>query len=147
MNRYLLGSLIVLAGCSTGQGDSAARDSTPARVPSVVDTVTATITYRERMALPDDAHVKVSLVDMSRMDAPATVISTEDRVAAGAQVPFVFSLPYVLDQIPMNARLVVQARIEQGGRTLFTSTLVHPVVTQGAPKQVEVVVERVRGDR
>lgn len=96
------------------------------------------------MALPNSAHIKVTLEDVSRVDAPARTISSEDRIAGGAQVPFVFSLPYVLNQIPLNARLVVRVRIEEGDKLLFTSTNVHPVVTQGAPKDVEIVVDPVK---
>jgi putative lipoprotein len=147
--RNRISTILILAiiACS-GKRDVPAKsaDSTPPPSPNVVDSVTATITYRQRMALPDNAHIKVTLEDVSRVDAPARVISSEDRMAGGAQVPFVFSLPYVLNQLPMNARLVVRVRIEEGDKLLFTSTSVHPVVTQGAPKAVEVVVEPVRAE-
>ena len=141
MSRYTLIAAALLAACSgKPEMQTKAADTAPPQV-NVVDTVTATITYRQRMALPNDAHVMVALIDVARADAPAHVISGEDRVAAGQQVPFVFALPYVLSQIPMSARLAVQARIEQDGKLLFLSTQAYPVVTQGAPSSVELVLE------
>ena len=36
--------------------------------------VSGTVNYRERMALPPDAVVEVQLLDVSRQDAPATIV-------------------------------------------------------------------------
>lgn len=143
--------LILLAACE-GEGrlsKVAKDDATPATAVTAaasngIDTVRATVTYRSETLLPSGAHVKVSLVDISRADAPATVVSSEDRVTTGNQIPFAFALPFVLDQIPMNARLAVRATIEVEGKLIFTSTEVYPVVTQGAPKQVAVILQPVR---
>ena len=145
--------LLALAGCQgEGRLSKVAKDEAPAAgvvvAPSNgIDTVHATVSYRQETLLPSGAHVKVALVDLSRADAPATVVSSEDRVTTGNQVPFAFALPFVLDQIPLEARLAVRATIEVDGKVVFTSTEVYPVVTQGAPKKVDLVVVPVKGER
>lgn len=62
-------ALGVLA-CATGA-------STPAPTPASRATVTGTVTYRERIALPPGATVTVRLQDVSRADAPAEVLAEE----------------------------------------------------------------------
>lgn len=142
--------LLSLSACQAeGRLSKVAKDTRPPSVGSAVassgiDTVHATVSYKEATLLPTDAHVKVALVDMARADGPATIISTEDRVTTGNQAPFRFALPFVLDQIPMEARLAVRATIEVQGKVVFTSTEVYPVVTQGAPKTVGMVLQPVR---
>jgi uncharacterized lipoprotein YbaY len=42
-------------------------------VPATTATVTGTVTYLERIALPPDATVAVRLLDISRQDVAATV--------------------------------------------------------------------------
>ena len=56
--------------------------------------VTGSVAYRERMALPPDAVVHVSLTDVSRMDAVAPIIAETTVVVAGRQVPIPFVLHY-----------------------------------------------------
>jgi putative lipoprotein len=149
MRIHRLTLLLTLAACQAeGRLSKVARDTVETPGVSVrgtgIDTVHATVAYDLERVLPSGSHVKVSLVDISRADAAATVISSEDRVTTGDQGPFSFALPFVLDQIPMTARLAVRASIEAEGNLLFTSTQVYPVVTQGAPKSVQVMVTPVR---
>ncbi|HWA15818.1 MAG TPA: YbaY family lipoprotein [Gemmatimonadales bacterium] len=142
--------LVALLGCqaegrlSKVAKDAASAGGVTAVASYAIDTVHATVSYTQETLLPSGTHVKVALVDISRADAPATVISAEDRVTTGNQIPFSFALPFVLDQIPLEARLAVRATIEVEGKTVFRSAEVYPVVTQGAPKRVEMMLVPVR---
>ncbi len=51
-------------------------------------TVEGSLVYRERIALPDNARITVTLSDVSKMDVPADVISSQAFMAEGKQVPF-----------------------------------------------------------
>jgi uncharacterized lipoprotein YbaY len=107
--------------------------------------LTGTVSYRVRSALPDDAVVKVSLVDVSRADAPATVLAEQQIITGGQQVPIPFELKYDPAAIDQRYTYAVQARIEIGGQLAFISTTIHPVLTRGNPvTDVEVIVEPVR---
>ncbi|MGD9018541.1 MAG: YbaY family lipoprotein [Desulfobacterales bacterium] len=105
--------------------------------------VTGTVFYLQRMALPPDAEIHVMLVDISRQDAAATVISRQ-VIAQPGQVPVPFELPYDPEIIDPRFTYGIQARIEAEGRLRFISTRVFPVITRGHPTRVEVRVDPVR---
>jgi putative lipoprotein len=79
----------------------------------------------------------------SKQDVPATTIA-EQRITNPGQVPVPFELHYDPAKIDFRMTYAVQARIEQGGRLLFISTRVYPVITRGNPMHVEVKVDPVK---
>jgi putative lipoprotein len=106
--------------------------------------VTGTVTYLQRSALPATAVIEVQLQDVSIMDMPAKVISTQNIEAQGKQVPFPYEVKYDPTQIDQKHAYVVRAAIKDGDKLLFTSTQAHPVITNGAPtSDVEIIVEPV----
>lgn len=105
--------------------------------------ITGTATYRERMALPPGAVLDVELLDISRADAPARRIATT-WVEVQGQVPIAFSLSYDPARIDPRMRYSVSARLRLRGEVLFRSDRVTPVLTQGAGRQVEILLVRAR---
>jgi putative lipoprotein len=134
---HLLGLFVLLTGCATA---NVVPDSTGGGTPAQV---TGSVTYRERIALPPTAVIKVRLVDVSRADAPALLLAEQTIVAAGQQVPFAFALDYDAGAIVAAHTYAVQVRIEDDGRLLFISDTHHPVVTRDQPRHVDIVVRRV----
>jgi uncharacterized lipoprotein YbaY len=102
--------------------------------------VSGTVTYRQRSALPPGAMLTVSIIDVSRQDAPSTVIAEQRVPTAGKQVPFSFDLAYDRSKIVERNRYAVRAEIRDGQRLLFTTDTSYPVITQGNPRNVEIVV-------
>ncbi len=110
-------------------------------------TVTGTVTYRQRVAMPPGAVVEVSLLDVSRADAPAVVLDKQE-IKPTTQVPIPFTLNYDPAQIDERHAYAVQARILVEGKLWFINTTRRAVITRGNPTQLEVVVEMVRsGDK
>lgn len=109
--------------------------------PLSAETLRGTVTYRERMALPPGAEVEVKLVDVSRADAPATVLG-ETTLQSDHAAPFPFALDYDAAAIVPNHSYALQARITAGGQLLFITTAHHPAFEHPAG-QAEIVVERV----
>ncbi len=107
--------------------------------------VSGTVTYRQRSALPATAVLIVKLVDVSRQDVSSTTIAEQRIEATGKQVPFSFDMAYDRSKIEERNRYEVQAEIRDGGRLLFITDVSHPVLTQGNPRVVDVVVVPVRG--
>jgi len=132
--RLALAALLALAPIGPGAGSGPARAETA--------TVTGTATYRDRALLPPGAVLTVTLADISRADAPADVLATQTLADPGAP-PYPFALPY--DPAAIDARMTyaVSARVTLGDRLLMTSDSVHPVLTQGAGAQAEVLMRRV----
>ncbi|VEC96091.1 Glycoprotein-polysaccharide metabolism [Klebsiella variicola] len=73
--------------------------------------VTGTINIRQRIALPPDAVLTVTLSDASLADAPARVLSQKAVRTEGKQAPFNFALPYNPADIQPNARILLSAAI------------------------------------
>jgi len=109
----------VLVGCQSSEKQEQPK----------VDSVTGTVTYRERIALPDNAVVTVTLQDVSLADAPAKVIAKHRFETNGAQVPFEFDLAYDTKKIESRHRYSVSARIEVDGQLRFITDTSYPVIT------------------
>lgn len=107
-------------------------------------TVTGSVTYRQRSALPANAIISVSLLDVSRQDVAAEVLASETIKTDGRQVPIPFTLTYDPDRIQPTNTYSVRARILVGEQLLFTSTSAYQVITQGRPSNIEVWVEPVK---
>lgn len=104
--------------------------------------VTGTVTYRQRSALPSGATVIVQLQDISRADAPATILGEQRIAMDGKSVPVPYAVAYDPTTIDPRSTVSVAARItDADGKLLFISDTVIPVITQDNPTQdVEVVV-------
>lgn len=108
--------------------------------------VTGTALYRERIALPADAILEVTLEDVSRADAKADVISRVTLNDLG-QPPFAFKIGYDPARINPRMRYAVRARITQAGRLLFITDQSYPVLTSGGGSTVSMVLRQVPHER
>jgi putative lipoprotein len=137
---FLAITALVLGACDVGS-KPATKPAGPSEPPL---TVTGTVTYLQRSALPSTAVVEVQLQDVSVADAPAEVISSQRIETQGKQAPFPYELPYRLTKIDPSHRYAVRATIMDGDKLLFTTTQSYPVITSGAPtRDVEIIVEPV----
>ena len=103
--------------------------------------VTGTVTYRQRIALPEDAVLTVQIQDVSLADAPAQVIG-EQVIKKPGQVPIPYKVEYRYRDIDDSHIYAMQARIEDAdGKLLFINDASFPVLTQGNPDEnVEIEV-------
>ena len=115
---------IGLAGCQS--------DPQPQLEVSSTQTINGTVSYRERIALPEGALVTVTLEDISLADAPALVIGKHRFETNGQQVPIPFSLDFDSRKIKQGHRYNVRAKIEVDGRLRFTTDTIVPVVNDEA---------------
>ncbi len=110
-------------------------------------TLSGTVMYRERMALPMNAAINVRLLDVSLQDVPARVLAEQNIDARGKSVPIPYTLEYDPSLVRDNLSYAVRAEIrDAAGDLLWTTDTVHPVLTRGAPSDgVEIRVVRVGG--
>lgn len=112
-------SALSLAACAT----------TPAQQPV---TITGSISYRERIALPPTAQIEVTLADVSLMDAPAKTIARQAFTADGRQVPFAFSMTVDQRQLDPRHSYAVSARItDASGKLMFITDTRNSVAFDG----------------
>ena len=130
--RMLLCAFLLLPGLVFSQSTNAEPGS---------PLITGTLTYRVRMALPPDAAIDVRLEDVSLADARAKVVAENVFAAAGKQVPIPFQLAYPAKELQPSHNYNVRARITEGDKLLFTTTQAYPVLTNGAPSTVVLVLQ------
>ena len=100
-------------------------------------------TYRERIALPEGAVFEAELQDVSRADAPATVLGRSTLDPAG-QPPFRFGIAYDDAALRAGHRYTVRATVRHQGRLLFTTDKLHPVL-DGRDAPLQILLKAVRG--
>lgn len=112
-------------------------------------TITGTVTYLQRIALPTGTmKLQVQLADISKQDIAAVTLG-EQTITLEHQVPIPFAVTYNPKDILATHRYAIQARItELDGTLWFTTTSVYQVITNGNPRSdVEVVLQMVRQPR
>ena len=105
-------------------------------------TISGSVSYRERMALPPDAILQVRLADVSKQDVSATTIAETSISTAGQQVPIPFILTYDPAMIVEKHQYIVRATIMSQGDLLFTTDTQYPVITQGNLSRVNLLLVR-----
>lgn len=104
--------------------------------------IRGTATYRERIALPPDAVLEVTLEDVSLADAAAREIASV-RMKNPGNPPFSFELAYDPALIEERQTYAVRAAIRVDGKLMFTTDTFYPVLTRGAGTEVELLLRRV----
>jgi len=137
----LISTIAALSACApTPPGESAAvQPASPGLV-----TLSGTVFYRERIALPPDARVTVRISDVSLMDVAAPVIAQTEFATNGRQVPIPFAFDYDPAQIKAGHRYAVSARITDGAGRLIWITDTH-VGLPPAGEGVELLLVNVPG--
>ncbi|VVN86664.1 YbaY family lipoprotein [Pseudomonas fluorescens] len=127
----LLGLAALLSACQTMQ-------------PAAKTSLDGEVFYLQRIALPPNATLRVSLQDVSLADAPAVVLDEQSGPVKG-QVPLPFHLSYDPAHVKPGHRYSVSARIEVDGRLMFISTEHHAVQLDGKdPQPLNIRVDAVR---
>lgn len=93
-------------------------------------TINGEVSYRERIALPPDAVLELSLEDVSEQDVASITISSATRILSGAP-PFAFDLEYDPRLIKEKASYTLRARILSEGRIIFTTEQLHDPFAAG----------------
>jgi uncharacterized lipoprotein YbaY len=135
MSRSRLAALLLtatLVGCGgSGTGDG---DSGP--------TVTGTVTYLARIAMPPNATIEVTVSDIS--SSGAQVLLGKQTIDEPGAVPVPYSVTYDPADVVETDTYAVKATILRDGHPWMANIDVVPVITDGNPTtDVEVVVKMV----
>lgn len=105
-------------------------------------TLTGEVLYRERIALPPNATVRVELADVSLADAPAAIVAEQEVTNAG-QVPVKFELRFDSAAIQPGHTFALQARITVDNQLWFLNDERHQVDPLTAGPQT-ILVKMIR---
>lgn len=97
--------------------------------------VSGTVWIRQKVALPPDAVLTVTLSDASLADAPSKVLAQRVVRTEGKQAPFQFTLPFNPADIQPKARILLSAAVSVDGKLMFITDTVKQVVTTGGTRQ------------
>lgn len=139
-----------VAGCSSNaadvptpaQGNQITADASQISGPAV----RGSVNLRQRIALPPNAEVTVTLADVSLADAPARVLSQKVFRTDGKQPPYNFVLPYNPQDIQPNQRINLSAAIKIDGRLVFITDTLNEVVNNNAGTQKDLVLVPISAD-
>lgn len=94
---------------------------TLAAAPALAEALTLSgqVTYRERIALPADAILRVRLVDSAAATAMPARVEAEAPIAAGGQVPLTFTLTFDDSMVEDGRQYALMAEIVSGGAIWF----------------------------
>ena len=102
--------------------------------------VAVSVTYRERIMIPDGSELDVQIVDVSKGDSAATTVAEKKTKISGAP-PYHVSLEVPPELFIDSSRYHARAGIMRpDSTTMFVTRQGVPVLTMGAGDSVEVVV-------
>lgn len=135
---------LVIAGCgpsnssgSNSSAASAAPEASQAGVPAPAATaVTGTVTVQNPPSpVTPQATLELSLVDVTQQ--PGVTVNKQDFNPP--TFPQAFHIPFATSAINANDLYVLQATMQDNGRT-YTTKLQQPVLTRGQPAKVDLVL-------
>jgi uncharacterized lipoprotein YbaY len=147
-----------LGGCGTSAPEATAPGAAPEATATITipeatatgtvpqATVSGTVSYQQPAEAAPGTVVIVQIQDISKADAPATVVG-EQRISDPGPVPIPFEVGYDPDSIDQSHSYIVQARVEDGsGKVLYNAMQNYAVITQGHPTQnISMTLEPIGG--
>jgi putative lipoprotein len=136
----LLAAPLLLAGCggsSESGGSSSAAASASAGMPaSSATAVSGTVTVQNPpSAITPEARLELSLVDVTQQ--PSVTVNKQDF--SPPTFPQTFRIPFSSSAINPNDLYVLQATMQDSGRT-YSTKLQQPVLTHGQPANVDLTL-------
>lgn len=129
---FLMG--LLLTSCALG-----GKNETPK-----MKSIEGMVWYRERMILPPNIDVQVSLEDVARADAPSDQIATTHFTPKGTP-PWAFELKYDPSKLKTQGRYALRARIEADGQLMFINNEYIPAFDRNPDEPLNILVVRVGG--
>jgi len=104
------------------------------------ESVTGTVTYRDRTALPRDAVATVELREVLRPDLRPITIARQ-TISPVTRVPISFSIEYDPTEIDSRRTYVIDANITAGGRQVYAMRQSAPIFNGRPSTDVQLLVE------
>ncbi|MBD2072150.1 YbaY family lipoprotein [Leptolyngbya sp. FACHB-671] len=105
--------------------------------------MSGTLISAPSVALPEGAIAYITLLDVSpREDVESSIIARQ-TITDPDQLPIAFEVLYSLNRIRSDHLYAIQAQVTTEGRVVLRNCSAYPVITQGNPSVIEVLVDLV----
>ena len=104
-----------------------------------MESVTGEIAFRDRVAVPPNAEVRIELREFVRHDAPLVTLANT-TITDIRRIPIPFEVEYDPLDIDPRRTYMIHASIISNDRTLYTTTDQFPVITAQHGNEVAVAV-------
>ncbi len=104
------------------------------------ESITGTITYRDRSALPRDAVATVELREVLRSDLRPVTIARQ-TISPATRMPISFSIDYDPTEIDSRRTYVIDAEITAAGRQIYAMRQSAPIFNGRPSTDVQLLVE------
>lgn len=101
--------------------------------------VIGTVTYYDRIALPPNAALDVSIVDAAEPD-PEKAVLCQQHITRRLRRPAPFSMWFDRSKVNPAHTYLLSARIKVGKETWFDLPQPVPVITQGNPQVLDLLL-------
>ena len=113
-------------------------------LPAEAAKVSGTLTNPHTTALPSNAIVYITIVDVSPLEDNSGDMIARQTITNPKQVKIPFEVEYNPARISPSHIYALQAQITVGNSILFRNTSAYPVITKGNPSTVQVSVDSVK---
>lgn len=113
-----------------------------AAFPAAAGALSGEVFYRERVVLPPNAVLEVSLLDVTRPGGLGELVASV-QIRPNRQVPIPFEIRFGDSDIEPRRSYAVRANILAGGRLLFVSARSQRVLTHGHPQSIRILMSAV----
>jgi putative lipoprotein len=127
--------LALLATASLAGCNSSSNPPPQPPAPKIASSVSGKVLLREPRELSAEARVEVRVVDVAQ---PGLVLS-QTVIEHANQPPIPFNLPIDVAKVDSRRTYAVEAMLTDGERR-YLPVLQHPVLTHGAPSEVDIIV-------
>ena len=138
MLKVSLAIFIMLCTAACQQEAGLNNNSSATSEGNMFETLSGEVFYLQRMRLPPDAILSVTLEDVSKMDVASTVMASTKQPLHGVP-PYAFSLQYQPAMIDRKKAYSLRARVESDGQMIMTSTqALNPFLPEALPIRIKL---------
>lgn len=131
---------VMVSGCTTIEPAAGTQGAASGSAPSSSRVLHGSVLYRERVALPSDAEVKVQLIDAVSNPPEVKVLAETTYRTAGRQVPVPFALPLDASKLEAGRSYGLRAYILIDGKVSYVTATRVNVDPQAPPASVGILL-------
>ncbi|WP_241579600.1 YbaY family lipoprotein [Rosenbergiella nectarea] len=136
--KHVLGGLLIslaVTSCASHSGSPVPIANDPTTKAVAPFSLSGSVFVRQRMAIPANAALTVTLSDVSGGPGQTKVLAQQVQTLSGKQSPFNYVLPLQGVQLGANSQALLTAAITLNGKVIFASDQLQPITSVASQKK------------